>query len=400
MKIPKIPDNEDERLKALHEYSILETLPERDFDDITKIASEICQTPISLISLIDSDRQWFKSNRGIATRSTPRDYSFCAHAINSPNSILTVKDAREDERFANNPLVNGEPNVIFYAGVPLINGDGFSLGTLCVIDNKPRELTESQLDSLRALANQVVKLLGLKKAAKQLEETQREIHSRNMELEKFAYVISHDIKSPLNSIIALAGILKQNQQEKNNGNRDEIIDHISNSSLRLKSFIDGIISHYIGVNSKVLDRGEFNLNEILKEIVEGLDPQNEHEIIYRSEPTVITTNEIAIRQILTNLLSNGIKYNHSEKVKIQINVLVKENSYEFVIKDNGIGIDEKQCSEIFETFVTLGIKDRFNNSGTGIGLSTVKKLVEKLGGSIHVNSELGVGSEFRFTVLK
>ena len=400
MKIAKTPDNEDERLKALKEYSILETLPERDFDDITKIASEICQTPISLITLIDSNRQWFKSNRGLNVRSTPRDYSFCAHAINTPDSILTVKDAREDERFANNPLVYGEPHVIFYAGVPLINADGFSLGTICVIDNKPRELTESQLDSLRALSNQVVKLFECKKATKQLEETQKEIQSRNMELEQFAYVVSHDIKSPLNSIIALADILKQNQKEKINETREEIIDHITKSSFRLKSFIDGIISHYIGVNTKILEKRELNIAVVIREIIDGLDPKNEHEIIYSAEPTLINTNEIALKQILSNLLSNGIKYNNSEKVKIVISVLVKENWYEFSIRDNGVGIDKDQYSKIFETFVTLGAKDRFNNSGTGIGLSTVKKLIEKLGGSIQVDSELGVGSDFRFTIIK
>ena len=128
MKIPITPDNEIERLQALREYSILDTLPEQDFEDITKIASEICQTPISLITLIDSNRQWFKSNHGLNVRETARDYAFCAHAINTPDRILIVKDSREDNRFVDNPLVTGYPNVIFYAGVPLINPEGFSLG--------------------------------------------------------------------------------------------------------------------------------------------------------------------------------------------------------------------------------------------------------------------------------
>ena len=197
MEIAKKPNNEAARLQALREYSLLDTLPEQDFEDITKIASEICQTPIALITLIDSDRQWFKSNHGLTVTETPRDYAFCAHAINTPNEILTVEDSRKDKRFADNPLVTGYPNVIFYAGIPLINPDGFSLGTICVIDNKPRELSEKQLDSLRALSNQVVNLFEFRKINKTLLEKQNEIQAKNAELEKFAYVVAHDIKSPL-----------------------------------------------------------------------------------------------------------------------------------------------------------------------------------------------------------
>jgi len=398
MKIGKVPDNESERLKALKEYSILDSLPEQDFEDITRIASEICQTPISLITLIDTNRQWFKSNRGLNVTETPRDYAFCAHAINTPKSILTVNDSRKDERFFDNPLVTGYPNVIFYAGIPLINPEGFSLGTLCVIDNKPRELTETQLDSLRALSNQVVKLFEFRKTNAMLLESQKEIQTRNAELEQFAYVVSHDIKSPLNNIIALTTILKEEQKEKMDETGGQVITHIANSSHRLKNLIDGIISHHIGVNITVKDKRVIVIDTLFKELRELLDPRCEFEINYKSELTSINTNEIAIKQILANLISNAIKYNDKDNVKVEIEILDEGSFYEFTIKDNGLGIDRNQFSKIFETFVTLGTKDRFNNTGTGIGLSTVKKLIEKLGGSIHVDSEPGVGSTFRFNI--
>jgi GAF domain-containing protein len=168
MEIAKVPENEAARLQALREYAILDTLPEKDFEDITRIASEICQTPISLITLIDSERQWFKSKIGIENTETHRDHAFCAHALNAPNEILNVKDSREDTRFSGNPYVTGDPNVVFYAGVPLVNDEGFALGTICVIDQKPRELSEMQLNSLRALSNQVVKLFELRRANKLL----------------------------------------------------------------------------------------------------------------------------------------------------------------------------------------------------------------------------------------
>src|SRR5579871_6558340 len=163
MKRPAIPGNENERLEALRSYSILDTLPEEDFDEITRLASEICKTPISLITLIDANRRWFKSNRGLDGTGTTRDLAFCAHAINEPETILQIVDARKDDRFAYHPSVVGDPHVIFYAGVPLVDGDGFALGTLCVIDHQPRALTDSEKQSLKALSNQVVKLLELRK---------------------------------------------------------------------------------------------------------------------------------------------------------------------------------------------------------------------------------------------
>lgn len=400
MTIPITPDNEIERLQALREYSILDTLPEQDFDDITKIASEICQTPISLITLIDSNRQWFKSNHGLNIRETPRDYAFCAHAINNPYEILTVKDSREDDRFANNPLITGYPNVIFYAGIPLVNPAGFSLGTICVIDNEPRELTLNQLESLRALSRQVVNLFEFKKLNKNLKESQEEIQTRNSELEQFAYVVSHDIKSPLNNIIGLITILNEYQKGKFDDSGERIVNLITKSSLRLKSLIDGIISHYIGVNIEVNTKKEIDVDLLFKEIIDLLDTKREYQITYTSEFKSIVTNEVAIKQILTNLLSNAIKYNNKEKVKIDVKVNSSPDLFEFVIQDNGIGIDKSQFSKIFDTFTTLGGKDRFNNIGTGIGLSTVKKLVDKLGGSISVESEMGVGTKFKFSIKK
>lgn len=168
---PPTPINEQERLEALYEYDVLDTLPEQDFDYLTAIASQICDTPISLITLIDASRQWFKSNHGIDVRETDRSYSFCAHAINTPNKIMVVPDARFDERFTDNPFVTNEPRVVFYAGVPLVTDAGYALGTLCIIDNKPRMLNEKQYEALRALSNQVVRLLDLRKKNKELAET-------------------------------------------------------------------------------------------------------------------------------------------------------------------------------------------------------------------------------------
>ncbi|MAR08205.1 MAG: diguanylate cyclase [Cyanobium sp. NAT70] len=170
MKTAERPENESERLRALHEYRILGTSPEQSYDDITKIASEICQTPIALISLVDADRQWFKSRVGLEAEQTSRDWSFCAHAILSPEPLI-VRDALSDERFRDNPLVTGEPEIRLYAGFPLQNHQDHRIGTLCVIDRKPKDLTPSQCTVMEALARQAVSFLELRKRSIKLLES-------------------------------------------------------------------------------------------------------------------------------------------------------------------------------------------------------------------------------------
>jgi serine phosphatase RsbU (regulator of sigma subunit) len=181
---PKIPENEHERLNDLYSYSILDTLPEKEYEDITYLASHITDTPISLITLIDDKRQWFKSHHGIYAEYTPKEVAFCAHAINDQDNMMIVPDSRKDERFFDNPLVKGEPHVIFYAGIPLVSPNGYSLGTLCVIDNKPREFSEKQQRALQALANQVMQLFQLRKTNKQLEEKSGKLEEMNISIAK------------------------------------------------------------------------------------------------------------------------------------------------------------------------------------------------------------------------
>jgi GAF domain-containing protein len=162
MKVAAEPKNESRRLQVLWQYEVLDTVPEKVFDELTALASAICETPIALISLVDENRQWFKSRVGINAKETSRDVSFCAHAILKPD-LMIVPDARKDRRFKNNPLVIGPPKIRFYAGMPLRTSDGFALGTLCVIDKKPRRLVASQKKSLALLASHAMTLLELRR---------------------------------------------------------------------------------------------------------------------------------------------------------------------------------------------------------------------------------------------
>ena len=169
-----LPPDEADRLKALGEYAILDTLPESCYDDITTLAAQICGTPISLVSLLDGRRQWFKSKVGLDVSETARELAFCAHAI-MRDELLVVPDARNDERFANNPLVTADPHIRFYAGAPLVTLSGHALGTLCVIDRAPRVLTEAQSASLLALSRQVMAQLELRRHVRELEKALSEI---------------------------------------------------------------------------------------------------------------------------------------------------------------------------------------------------------------------------------
>lgn len=168
-----VPVDEVERLRELETFRVLDTAQEQEYDDLVFLASQICGTPIALMSLIDSDRQWWKSRIGLPGTETPRDIAFCAHAILKPE-IMTVKDAQEDARFADNPLVTADPSIRFYAGAPMITLSGHAMGTLCVIDRVPRELTDVQKRSLEALSRQAVMLLELRRAKHAADELNRQ----------------------------------------------------------------------------------------------------------------------------------------------------------------------------------------------------------------------------------
>ena len=187
MGAPMMSANDAARVDALQKYAILDSEPEQAFDDLTLLASYVCKTPIALISLVDEDRQWFKAKVGISAKETSRDIAFCSTAIQQQD-VFVVPDALQDERFCTNPLVVSEPSIRFYAGAPLINEDGYALGTLCVIDRMPRNLAADQEAALKALSRLVLmqmefrrNLLLLKEA---LSDRTREEHERERELKK------------------------------------------------------------------------------------------------------------------------------------------------------------------------------------------------------------------------
>lgn len=400
MKPPQIPKNELERLDALLSYKVLDSNPERDFDDITRLASEICNAPVSMISLLDENRQWFKSKIGLDLNETGRDVSFCGHAINRPYENFIIENALEDERFADNPLVTGTLQIRSYAGVPLVTPEGFALGTLCVIDNRVRKLDEFQIKALEKLANQTMKLLELKRINYKLTESHNILSERYKDLEQFSRAVSHDIKSPLNNIILLTQMFRKDYSENLDPNGKQMIDYIGESAGQLRQLVDGILEYYKYDTIDVTEREKIRLRDFTQYIIDLLNVKNDIGFVLPDEKAKFRTNRMAFGQILYNLIANAIKYNDKQKGVIEIGLESTEFEDIISVKDNGMGIPESQFDKIFDIFTTLGKTDRFNQKGTGIGLSTVQKLTARLGGRIALESEPGIGTTFKIHLKK
>lgn len=398
MAFPQPQDIEKGRLDALKEYNLLNTTTAPDFNNITNLAASVCNMPIAFVSLIYKTNNHLLSCYGISLDKTPRNISFCTQAIQSQERIYIVNDIHKSEDFKNNPIV-AEYKIQFYAGVSLINSEGYALGTLCVYDHIPRELTDSQYKTLISLAEQVVNLLELRKKNNQLKDAENELLKRNKQLENFANVVSHDLKSPLANITSLTRLLR----DENIGNLNEdsltYLDYIEESSYTLKEYIDGTLGYYKA--NKLLDeqKTDIQLQSFFEKIQEMLIIQ--HAVFeYPTEGIAKNINESALTQIVLNIVDNALKYNTSETTKVKVQYKSLENYHQFTIQDNGMGIDKTIQEDIFELFKTTGVKDREGKQGTGIGLATVKNLVNKMGGSISLESDIGHGSTFIFTLKK
>jgi signal transduction histidine kinase len=389
----QIPSDDQRRLKELHRYEVLDTSYEAEFNDVALLAATICKTPIALISLIDAKRQWFKAKVGIDVNEFPRDISFCGHTITADTEVFEITDATEDERFLDNPLVTGEPFIRYYAGVPLINQNGYKMGTISVIDTKPGEINAEQIFTLQTLARQVVKLLDQNLMNKQLE-TQRIKLQQQMELQnRILSIIAHDVRNPIGavkSIIELNArkILSQqdsselmNMAGKQIDGTVELLNNLVDwGSMQMKG--KGFETEKVHVRTLVSNM--FKSFEVMSSLKSNIM------VNLVDEDLFIRSDINAIRFILRNLISNANKftmegvitvYAHKEDKKVMVSV-----------SDTGVGMTAEMQAKLFDGEHYQSTSGTGNEKGSGLGLILTKDFIEMLGGTITVESQQDKGT--------
>ncbi len=427
MKTPPIPDNEIDRLQSLQRYQILDTSPEEAFDDLTRLAAYICDAPIALVSLVDENRQWFKSKVGIDASETPRESAFCAHAICQPHDLMVVPNALEDERFKHNPLVTSIPDIRFYAGTPLVAPDGCALGTLCVIDRVPRQLSPHQLEALKSLGRQVISQLELRLQLERLRQTQAQLiqNAKMSALGQLVAGIAHEINNPTSfiqgNLYYLGNYVEQllkliEGYQDPSVNSPEPLNHLSEDLSFVRTEIAEMLqSAQKGVeriqkvvyslrNFSRLDESDYkhiNLNEAIESILVILQHRlkSDHNgaitvLCDYGEIPVIYGYPRQINQALMNVIANAIdaleEVSGAQKM-IHIATRLNDQSVQIWIRDNGMGIPEKTRSRIFDPFFTT--KPLGKGNGLGLYIS-YQIIVEQHQGKLYCQVSENQETEF------
>lgn len=395
MEAAPLPKNEEERLAELLSYDVLDTEAEKLFDDLTALASHICETPIALISLVDPNRQWFKSKVGLDAEETSREIAFCSHAI-LQREVFEVPNATLDPRFHDNPLVTGAPDIRFYAGAPLITPSGHAIGTLCAIDKKPRQLTDAQKASLQTLSKSVVAHLELKRKNRELERT-------SQFKSDFLSYISHEIRTPLNAINTFSHLLESEANKLNlPGTFSTPLSHVSQSGERLLEIVNSVldINQIEAGKMRVMPRA-VRLNDFFTHLFSLTKIRAEESgVVFNTSseaalPESLFFDDTKFGQVALNILSNAIKFTAKDK-SVKAQVKYKSGKLIFNVIDQGIGMSEEDQERLFTPFERM--ENARKISGTGLGLNISKRLIELMDGSIKVSSKLNAGTRVSVSI--
>lgn len=373
-----IISSEEDRIKALKRYNILDTPPDGSFDKLTKLAANLLKVPIAIVSLVDTDRIWFKSKYGLEVQQITRDKGLCASAILSEELYL-VEDAAIDPRTLANPLVAGAFGLRFYAAVPLRTKDGFNLGTFCVIDKEPRKLSKEEEEILKDLRDIVMDQIELRLASRTA------LAQHNQVLNTTA----HDLKNPLTTIPVRADLIKM---KKNNPEMvDTLCDQIKIASLNMVRIIDELLQAgsveagkihllLIKVNASFLVSNVVSMNHPLAE--------RKNQMLHFSYEKDIHVNadEGKLTEIVDNLINNAIKYS-PENTNIYVRVKECDDKAIIEVEDQGQGLTLEDKSRLYQRFTRLSAQPTAGENSTGLGLSIVKVLVEAHEGTIRAESE-------------
>src|SRR5262245_2523181 len=391
-----IPANENDRVNRLKLYRILDTPPEEAFDRVTRIVAETLDVPIALISLIDGERQWFKSKYGLDATCASRDDGFCAHTILT-DGLLEIEDARLDARFSGNPLVvKDDPSIRFYAGAPLRAPGGLNIGTLCALDRKPRKLTDKQRQLLSDLADIVIDELELRAALRgAMSEVAAEIKKRAIENE-FISLVTHELRTPLTSIrgslalldgLAIKGIPQDAAEMIAIANRNVgTLLRLVNDLLDFQKFEAGKMN---------LDFDVVDSRRLLRDTCEnmsGFAGEKGVRIRVKSEAKATIVGDGArLSQALMNLISNAIRFSR-EDGEVVVESDIRGENLRILVTDKGPGIPEAFRDQVFRKFSQASGQN--NVKGTGLGLAISKAIIEAHRGAIGFDTTLGKGTTF------
>lgn len=390
-----LPHNEPDRLKKLNLYRVLDTPPEDAFDRITRIVAETIGVPIALVSLVDSERQWFKSKHGLDADETPREIAFCSHAILG-NSLFIVEDATKDSRFADNPLVASDPSIRFYAGAPLRTPDGLNLGTLCAIDREPRKLTNNQYQLLSDLSRIVVDELELRVALRSAMNELAETVTQTALKDEFVSIVTHELRTPLTSIRGSLGLLTSGAIEGIPTQANDIVALANRNVNTLLALINDLLDFQKFQSGQLdLEFATVDTEKLARETCENLkgfaqEREASIRVEIKSEATIVG-DTVRLAQVLTNLISNAIKFTPAGE-EVLIETGFHEDKLRFSVTDKGPGIPENFRARIFEKFTQARGENKAK--GTGLGLAISNAIVKAHRGSLGFDTRIGEGTTF------
>lgn len=383
--------NEELRLEALYALNILDTPPEERFDRITRLAAAFFKVPIALLSLIDSERQWFKSRCGIEPSEMGRSSAFCAFAIQS-NEPLVVENAWNDPRFASNPAVIGNPFIRFYAGQPIFSLSGHAIGTLCIADTQPRHLSIEQIVSLQDFANLAEHEISRTTVAVGADQ----LATANEQLEALSYSIAHDLRSPLRAIDGFTKIFIAEHSKEINKEDLIPLEKVRAATQKMSQLINDLL-RLAGVGRHEFRRDKVDLSKIAESIAIDLQNTNKDRAVeFSIEPNVMVEGDGKLLRIsLENLLGNAWKFTAKNSApRIEFGAFQQDGAQVCVVRDNGAGFDMAYANKLFGPFQRLHSVNEFE--GTGIGLAIVHRIIQRHAGRIWAESDVGKGTTFNF----